>query len=108
MGLLSVIEPLGGRTLNSQRVRKQANDDTEGKNDDAVEDGQQYSCLKVSYRVGHTFPCPLRALQHKVVLEKRVDEGSDSRTLCQNDNHAEKEKSNQYRHKPPSLTAPKE
>jgi hypothetical protein len=108
MGLLSAIQPPGGRTLNPQGVRKQARDDTEGKNDDAIEDGQQYSRLEVSYRVGCTFPCLLRAFQHKVLLEQRVDEGCDSRTLCQNDNNPQKEKSNQHRHKPPSLVTPEE
>jgi hypothetical protein len=51
MGLISVIEPARWGMLNSQRIQKQACDKADRKDDNAVENGQQDSRLKISYRV---------------------------------------------------------
>jgi hypothetical protein len=51
MGLISVIQPARWGMLNSQRIQKQACDKADRKDDNAVENGQQDSRLKISYRV---------------------------------------------------------
>jgi hypothetical protein len=110
-----VVHPFRRTILDAQSVREQARGNAKRQNYNGIQNGEKYARLEIANLVGQAFPCIPKSLyfayegiRHESLnLEQRVDEGSQSRALGQDDKNRKKKHGKNQRQHPAALVTRK-